>query len=166
METAATIAGRGNQCVSGQTVRNRLWGAELCARLRRLELLLWLFHLSISAIWLCIVQDDAKPHVARVCSNSQQTHKVDVLPWSAFSPNLNPTEYLGDELGKWVSTPSLSTNHHPGFRAGFVAGIVLSLPSTSLLTLWHNVFRLQLIQTEDSRKIKTYCISGIKLLPC
>jgi hypothetical protein len=24
METAATIAGRGNQCVSGQTVRNRL----------------------------------------------------------------------------------------------------------------------------------------------
>jgi hypothetical protein len=34
--TAATIAGRGNQCVSAQTVRNRLWGAVLSARLRTL----------------------------------------------------------------------------------------------------------------------------------
>jgi hypothetical protein len=39
-ETASTIAGQGNQCASVQTVRNRLWGAILCARLRTFELLL------------------------------------------------------------------------------------------------------------------------------
>jgi hypothetical protein len=50
VETAATIAGQGNPCVSAQTVRNRLWGAVLCAQLRTFELLLCLFHLSISAI--------------------------------------------------------------------------------------------------------------------
>jgi hypothetical protein len=76
VETAATIVGQGNPCASAQTVRNRLWGAVLCARLRTFELLLCLFHLSVSAIWLCNVQNNAKPPVTRVYANFLQTHKV------------------------------------------------------------------------------------------
>jgi hypothetical protein len=64
VETDATIGGR----ISAQTVRNRLRGAVLCARLPYIfELLLWLFHLSISTIWLCNIQDNTKSHVARMC---------------------------------------------------------------------------------------------------
>jgi hypothetical protein len=102
VETATTNAGQGNQCVSAQTVRNVLWGAVLCTRLRTFELLLWMFHLSISAIWFCNVQDNAKPRVARVYSDFLPTNKVHVLRWSAFSPNLNPIECLWDELDKRV----------------------------------------------------------------
>jgi hypothetical protein len=98
VETAATIAGQGNSCVSAQTVRNRLWRAVLCARLRTFKLLLCLFHLSVSAIWLCNVQNNAKPRVTRVYPDFLQTHKVHILWWSAFSTNLKPTEYLWDEL--------------------------------------------------------------------
>jgi hypothetical protein len=127
---------------------------------RTFELLLWLFHVSMSTIWLCNVQDNAKPHVARVCSDFLQTPKADVLPWSAFSPNLNQQmSWIKFRYRPYPSTTIQDLEHV------LLQEYFLSLPSTSLLTLWNDMF-MQLMQTEDTRKIKTYCIAGIKLLPC
>lgn len=60
---------------------------------------------------LTLQQDNARPHVARLCSNFLQTNNVDVLPWPAFSPDLYPIEHLWDELDKRVRRrPNPPTN--------------------------------------------------------
>jgi hypothetical protein len=67
VESAATISGRENQCISSKNVCRDCEELYFVHDVRTFELLLWLFHLSISTIGLCSVQDNAKPHVARVC---------------------------------------------------------------------------------------------------
>ena len=43
---------------------------------------------------LTLQQDNARPHVARICTAYLQAHNIDVLPWLAFSSDLHPIEYL------------------------------------------------------------------------
>ena len=47
-------------------------------------------------------QDNARPHVARICDEYLQANNVDVLPWPAFSPDLSPVEHLWDVLDRGV----------------------------------------------------------------
>ena len=47
-------------------------------------------------------QDNARPHVARVCMDFLATNHVNVLPWPAYSPDLLPIEHIWDILDRKV----------------------------------------------------------------
>ena len=47
-------------------------------------------------------QDNARPHVARVCIDFLQRQNIDVLPWPALSADMSPIEHLWDMLGRRV----------------------------------------------------------------
>ena len=46
--------------------------------------------------------DNARPHVARICRQFLNRNNVNVLPWPAVSPDMNPIEHILDYLGSKV----------------------------------------------------------------
>ena len=51
---------------------------------------------------LIIQQDNARPHVARVCQDFLANNNIVPLDWPPYSPDLSPIEYLWDELDRRV----------------------------------------------------------------
>ena len=47
-------------------------------------------------------QDNARPHVARICMDFLATNHVNVLPWPAYSPDLSPIEHIWDIIDRKV----------------------------------------------------------------
>ena len=43
-------------------------------------------------------QDNASPHVVRVVTDFLTQNNVNVLPWTAISPDLSPIEHVWDEM--------------------------------------------------------------------
>ena len=49
-----------------------------------------------------LLNDNARPHVARICRQFLNRNNVNVLPWPAVSPNMNPIEHIWYYLGRKV----------------------------------------------------------------
>ena len=49
-----------------------------------------------------LIHDNARPHVARICRQFLNRNNVNVLPWPAVSPDMNPIEHIWDYLGRKV----------------------------------------------------------------
>lgn len=76
-------------------------------------------------------QDNARAHSARLTMDFMNQNNVQVLPWPAFSPDLNPIEHLWDHLGKRVySRRQPPTNRQQLIRA--------------LLEEWDNITQIQI----------------------
>ena len=45
------------------------------------------------------MHDNAKLHVARICRQFLDRNNVNVLPWPAVLPVINPIEHIWDYLG-------------------------------------------------------------------
>ena len=56
----------------------------------------------VNAHNLTFQYDKARPHVARVCRDFLNQNNVQVLDWPQYSPDLDPTEHLWDELDRKV----------------------------------------------------------------
>ena len=49
-----------------------------------------------------LMNDNSRPHVARVCRQFLNRNNVNVLHWPAVSPDMNPIEHIWDYLGRKV----------------------------------------------------------------
>ena len=58
-----------------------------------------------------LMHDNARPHVARICRQFLTRNNVNVLPWPAVSPDMNPIEHIWDYLGTkcWLSANRLNS---------------------------------------------------------
>ena len=48
------------------------------------------------------MHDNARSHVARICRQFLHRNNVNVLPWPAVSPDMNPIEHICDYLGRKI----------------------------------------------------------------
>ena len=51
---------------------------------------------------LILQQDNARPHVARVCQDFLANNNIAPLAWPPYSPDLTPVEHMWDELDRRV----------------------------------------------------------------
>jgi transposase len=49
------------------------------------------------------MDDNARPHRAHIVQDYLQQEAIELIPWPAVSPVLNPIEYLWDYLGRKVN---------------------------------------------------------------
>jgi hypothetical protein len=71
-----------------------------------------------------LMHDNAKPHTARITREYLAELGLRVLEWPACSPDLNPIEYLWDELKRIV-------------RAR--VPVATSIPELMMVAVWHNI---------------------------
>ena len=57
------------------------------------------------------MRDNARPHVARICQQFLNRNNVNILPWPAVSPDMNPIEHIWDYLGRKVR--ARGNTHNP-----------------------------------------------------
>ncbi len=51
---------------------------------------------------LMLQHDNARPHVARICTQFLEAEKIPVLAWPAYSPDMSPIEHVWDTLDRRI----------------------------------------------------------------
>ncbi len=51
---------------------------------------------------LMLLHDNARPHVARICTQSLEAENIPVLAWPAYSPDMLPIEHVWDALDRRI----------------------------------------------------------------
>ncbi len=51
---------------------------------------------------LMLQHDNARPHVARICSQFLEAENIPVLAWPAYSPDMSPIEHVWDALERHI----------------------------------------------------------------
>ena len=49
-----------------------------------------------------LMNDNARPHIARICRHFLNRNNLNVLPWPAVSPDMNLIEHIWDYFGRKV----------------------------------------------------------------
>ena len=59
---------------------------------------------------LTFQHDNARPHTALVTANFLAQNNMNILPWPALSPDMNPIKHIWDELGRRARTNHQKNN--------------------------------------------------------
>ncbi|KAL0174673.1 hypothetical protein M9458_030641, partial [Cirrhinus mrigala] len=51
---------------------------------------------------LMLLHDNARPHVARICTQFQEAENIPVLAWPAYSPDTSLIEHVRDALDRRI----------------------------------------------------------------
>ncbi len=51
---------------------------------------------------LMLQHDNARPHVARICTQFLEAENIPVLAWQAYSPDMSPIEHIRDALDRRI----------------------------------------------------------------
>ena len=79
---------------------------------------------------LMLQHDNARPHVARICTQFLEAENIPVLAWPAYSPDMSPIEHVWDALG--YDTYAIHTQQHvpiPAIIQELRTAIVRSRPT-------------------------------------
>ena len=92
---------------------------------------------------LTLQQDNARPHVARICQVFVANNSVQLLDWPPYSPGLFPTEHLWDQLHRQVR----QRQPPPATRAQLTRALVED---------WNNIpmRRINALMNSMTRKIR------------
>ncbi|GFX18768.1 transposable element Tcb1 transposase [Trichonephila clavipes] len=72
-----------------------------------------LFRGAMDAEFL-FMDDNARPHRANIVDECLQLENITRVDWPAYSPNLNPIEYVWDMLGRLICSPSTPSHLSTG----------------------------------------------------
>jgi hypothetical protein len=61
------------------------------------------FWQSSSCNKTAIMDNNARPHRARIVSDYLRQESIDSIPWPAMSPDMNPIEHLWDDIGRKIN---------------------------------------------------------------
>ncbi len=89
---------------------------------------------------LMLQQDNARPHVARICTQFLEAENIPVLAWPAYSLDMSPIEHIWDALDRriWqrVPVPAKSSNFtQPLKRSG------TNIPQATISNLINSMWR-------------------------
>ncbi len=86
----------------GQWTQMHFTDGILNAQRYRDEILRFIVVLFIHDHHLMLQHDNARPHVARICTQFLEAENIPVLAWPTYSPDMSPIEHVWDALDRYI----------------------------------------------------------------